>query len=70
MSRDIRILCIKVGDRTFQPLAWTDREISSKKLKKYVHKFRRDSDFIEGAVLEWRRLYNSLSDVKFELPRI
>lgn len=70
MNRDIRILCIKVGEREYQPLAWTDREISSKKLKKYVHKFRRDSDFIEGAVMGWQRLYDSLIEMKKELPRI
>lgn len=69
MTRSIRILCIHTGDRTYQPLAWSDRDISNKKLRRLVHKFRTDADFVNGAVLDWNRLYDSLAEVK-KLPYV
>lgn len=70
MSRDIRILCIKTTDNCYQPLAWTDREISNKKLRRLVHKFRADADFLKGIVIDWYRFYDTIQQVKNELPRI
>lgn len=69
MTRSIRILCIHTDDRTYQPLAWTDREISKKEIRRLVRKFRTDADFLNGAVLNWSRLYSSLAEVK-RLPYI
>lgn len=69
MPRSIRILCIHTDEWTYVPLAWTDREISNKKLRRLVHKFRNDADFLKGAVLHWQSLYNSLAEVK-KLPYV
>lgn len=65
----VRILCIKTTEHRYAPLAWTDREISNKKLKRLVSKFRKDADFLEGVVIPWNRLYNSLDEAK-TLPYI
>lgn len=70
MTGSIRILCIHTGERSYAPLAWTDRNISNKKLRRLVRKFRTDADFIKGVVLDWQRLYNSVAEVKKELPYI
>ena len=69
MRRNIRILCIHTGERTYAPLAWTDREISNKKLRRLVRKFRTDADFLSGAVLDWNRMFDSLAEVK-RLPYV
>lgn len=69
MSRDIRVLCLEIDGGFYSPLAWTDREISNKKLRRLIRKFRRDSDFVKGAVMGWRRLFNSIDEVK-ALPYI
>lgn len=70
MSRDIRILCIRTKNHQFAPLAWTDREISNKKLRRLVKRFRTDADFLDGIVVSWYRLYDSLAEAKETLPKI
>lgn len=69
MNKVVRVICIHVGERTYAPIAWTDREVSKKNLRRYVRKFRRDADFLKGAVLDWSRLYDSMSEVK-RLPYV
>lgn len=65
----IQIICIHTTDHRYAPLAWTDREISDKEVRRLTKRFKTDIDFLKGVVLPWNRLYNSLDETK-RLPYI
>lgn len=65
-----KILAIKTTDGQYQPLAWTPRKLSDKEVRRMTGKFRNDSDFDKGVLMESRRLYRDFREYVNLLPRV
>ena len=63
------VVGLKLNDGRVQPLAWTQNRLSVKQLRKACRKFRFDPDVSEPISLSWWRLYQSVREMKRELPR-
>lgn len=69
MACDFAVICLQLDDGKVQPLAWSERKLSVKGLRKACRKFRHDSDVVRPVSMHWARLYNSPTDMKRELPQ-
>lgn len=67
---DYSIIGLKLTDGQIAPLAYTQRDISDKELRRLTRKFRKDSDFAYGICINWRRLYSRKEEFKTTLPRV
>jgi hypothetical protein len=64
------VLCLRLETGDFGPLAWSNDKISKKAARRATRKFQKDYDVIGYATLPWNRLYDTLSDMKSELPEL
>jgi hypothetical protein len=62
------ILCLKINDGHVQPLAWSNTEISKKAARRETYKFQKDRDVVGYKTSPWHRLYDTISNMKSELP--
>jgi hypothetical protein len=63
------VIGLRLKDGKVQPLAWTERRLSIKELRRATKKFRHDVDVAEPCCMRWPRLYLSEMEMKRELPR-
>ena len=68
MSKDFGVICLCLDDGKVQPLAWSRRKLSIKRLRKAVKQFSHDPDVVKAACMHWSRLYSSIRDMHNELP--
>jgi hypothetical protein len=69
MPDNFAIIVLRLNDGTVQPLAWAERRLSVKQLRKACRKFRHDPDVVRPESMYWARLYRSPADMKRELPK-
>ncbi|EPX84798.1 hypothetical protein [Salipiger mucosus] len=69
MTKETRVLCLRLDDGTVQPLAWTDIDLSKKEIRRATRKFRKDADVEGSCLLPVSRLYDTAAEAKNELPR-
>lgn len=69
MKRNLGVLCLRLDDGKVQPLAWTEGQLSKKRLRQVARHFRYDPDVVKPCVLHWTQLYRSRAEMMAELPK-
>jgi len=70
MKNDYMVLCLLVDNGRVSPLGWRMGEFSKREIRREYRRFKNDSDVVGGVALPYRRLYETSSEMKKEIPEI
>lgn len=54
----------------YEVLAYTKGEFSKRDIRRLTKKFRKDADVISADASHWRRFYNTIEEMKKDLPEV
>ena len=64
-----QLLALKT-ESGFDLLAYTKGEFSKKEVRRLTKKFRNDADVVDAFSCRWERFYDTVEEMKQELPKI
>jgi hypothetical protein len=51
-------------------LAWSKSDISKRNARRLTKKFRNDIDVVTPVVFDWYRFYDTITEMKKDLPKV
>jgi hypothetical protein len=57
-------------DKGYEVLAYTKGEFSKRDVRRLTKKFRNDADVIKAGTSTWERFYDSVEEMKKDLPEV
>ena len=57
-------------NKGYEVLAYTNGEFSKRDIRRLTKKFRKDADVIRAGASTWERFYNTVEEMKKDLPEV